>query len=374
MQRVQRSTLLTAAILAGGALTGAAHAQVIRITNVNAPTGHDIPLKANSSVQIDSAGNLLAECALNTNNQCSALSSGGNANAPTANLTRIDTDAALTAGESVRLAWSSTNAEACKVSSTGPSNTTFSGVRATALAAGEVVTVSAQGNYTFSLVCYNSAGGSTASTVTVSVAAGGGGDPQDPGCTITSTDPSFTPDNFAMIEKTWTWTFSAPDGNPVATYPKGIAFPGPVPRLSKGQYSVIPITPATSEYVNLYWDQVQAKTGETYTVRPAAGMFFAISPCKGDLREPVAGSPDQFLRPGCRVFGNAASIKWTTSTQYQESSDVICKLVPNQTYYLHILSANPAGGLETGEHSCDNVPNSQTGCDVGVRIQAATLP
>lgn len=376
MQRVQRSTLLTAAILAGCALAGAANAQVIRITNVNSPTGHDIPLKTGSSVQIDSAGNLLAECALNANSQCAQLGTGGTSpNAPTAALSRNDTNTDVRTGETIRLNWSSTSGEVCKASSTGPSTTTWTGARATANSTGEQATVSAVGIYAFSLVCYNAAGASTAATVNVTVAAADvDPDPEPADCDIESTDPSFTPTNFQMVEKTWTWTFSAPDGNPSATYPTGIAFPGPVPRLSKGQYSVVAFTPAANQYVNLYWDQIQAKLGETYTVRPADGMFFAISPCKGDLREPVTGSADQFLRRGCRTFGNSGSIQWTTGSSHAQSDDVICKLAPNKTYYLHILQANPAGGLTTGEHSCENTPNSANGCDVGVKIQSAVVP
>lgn len=368
MQRIQRSTLLTA-LVAGCALAGATHAQVIRITNVNSPTGHDIPLKANSSVQIDSAGNLLAECALNLDNQCSALSSGNaNPNAPVATLTRIDADSDVRTGESIRLAWSSTGAEACKASSTGPSGTGWDGVRIAANGGGELVTVTAVGAYTFSLICYNAGGASVASTQVVDVTApdGGGG----AGCDITSQDPNFVPNNFQVVNKQWAQVFSAPDGTPQAVYPGGVSFPTPA-GAQKGTYVAIPFIPNPNQGVNMFWDQAQPRHDDGYpNARPAEGMFIAISPCKGDLRVWSQGSVDHFLRPGCRKYEGTASMIWTTGPSVSESDDSRCKLIAGQTYYLHLLPANPQGGLQNGEHSCENVPNSANGCDVGVTFQA----
>lgn len=372
MQRVQRSTLLTA-LVAGCALAGAANAQVIRITNVNGSTGHDIPLKANSSVQIDSAGNLLAECALNSSNVCTALSTGGgtsNPNAPTASLTRADSDSDVRTGETVRLAWSSTSAEACKVSTAGPAATSFTGVRGVDSATGEVVTVSAAGSYTFSIVCYNGAGGSTASTQVVAVAAA---DTQQPppdnnqgACTIQTTDPNFNPVGFTKVEKEWHQVFSAPDGSPQALYPSGVSFPTPV-GATKGTYVVIPFVPNVNQSVNLYWDQVQSRPQDGYSLpRPAANMFFAISPCKGDLRSWSNVGNDLFLRGGCRKMANGASLVWSSGPLISATSDAACKLDAGTTYYLHISPVDPSDGLTPGEHTCENVTNSASGCDVGV--------
>ena len=376
MQRVQRSTLLTA-LVAGCALAGAANAQVIRITNVNGSTGHDIPLKANSSVQIDSAGNLLAECALNSSNQCAALSTGGgnsNPNAPTATLTRADSDNDVRTGETVRLAWSSTSAEVCKASSTGPAATGFLGVRDTAFASGEVVTVSAAGSYTFSIVCYNAAGGSTASTQVVAVTASDtpppGNQGGDTACNIQSNDPNFNPTNFIKVEKAWHQVFSAPDGSPQALYPSGVSFPTPV-GSQKGQYVVVPFIPNVNQSVNLYWDQVQSRPQDGYSLpRPALNMFFAISPCKGDLRAWSNSSADMFLREGCRKMANGASLVWSSGPLISQTTDAACKLDAGSTYYLHIAPVDPSDGLQTGEHTCDSVPNSANGCDVGVVLSS----
>lgn len=372
MQRAQRSTLLTA-LVAGCALAGAANAQVIRITNVNSPTGHDIPLKANSSVQIDSAGNLLAECALNSNSQCAALSSGTNPNVPVATLTRTDADSDVRTGESIRLAWSSTSAEVCKASSTGPASTGWNGVRIASDSGGQLVTVSAVGSYTFSLVCYNAAGASVASTQVVAVTAAetGGGEGEGENCDIESEDPNFVPSNFQKVEKQWVQVFSAPDGSPQAIYPGGVSFPTPA-QVQKGTYVTIPFVPAAGQSVNMFWDQVQPRAQDGYAnVRPAEGMFVGISPCAGDVRMWSPGNADHFLRPGCRKFEGTASLVWTTLSIYPQSDDTLCKLIPGQTYYLHLMPANPQGGLQTGEHSCTDAPNSATGCDVGVVFQAS---
>lgn len=375
MQRVQRSNLLTAALIAGCALAGAANAQVIRITNVNGATGHDIPLKANSSVQIDSAGNLLAECALNANSQCAALSSGGpTGSSPTASLTRTDNDSDVRVGESVTLQWSSTNAEVCKSATTGAGTSIFVGPQA---ASGSVVApVSVVGTYEFSLLCYGAGGASTAVTASAVVAAASGGgnpNPQPEGCDITSSDAAFNPSNFAKVERAWSQVFSAPDGSPQATYPNGVSFPTPV-GASKGTYVVVPFQPNASQSVVMYWDQIQPRPQDGYAnARPADGMFFAISPCKGDLRRwSGASASDPWLRPGCRKFENAAGLVWTTSSAYPSSNENVCKLEAGRTYYLHVLPADPTDGLTTGEHSCTGAANSANGCDVGVVFQTSS--
>src|SRR5688500_16259782 len=82
-----------------------AQAQVIRFKNVGAGTGKEIPLEANSSVEIDAAGNLVAECALDAAGGCPGFGASGNAaGTPVATLSRTDNDASLQAGEAVRLA------------------------------------------------------------------------------------------------------------------------------------------------------------------------------------------------------------------------------------------------------------------------------
>lgn len=193
--------------------------------------------------------------------------------------------------------------------------------------------------------------------------AGEGGTPPDP-CA-----GNLNPAGWMRVHKTWTQTFSAPDGSPSVSYPRGLSYPGPV-GSQIGQAVTVPFTPFANQSVNLYWDQVQARPQDGYyKSRPADAMFFAITPCKVrvngtdfpavDLRPPVPMSPNYYLTPVCRVFGNSAALVWTSGFIGG------CHVDPMQQYGLVIAPIYPA----TGQHSCDRMAtSSQFGCDVGVRL------
>ncbi len=165
------------------------------------------------------------------------------------------------------------------------------------------------------------------------------------------------PAGWLAMPRSWTQTFSAPDGNPSAAYPSGVSFPTPVGSLI-GSVRIVPITPFSAQVVNLYFDQVQARPQDGYgRAKPADSMFLAITPCSTpDLRPPDQQSPDPFARPACRVFENSGALVWSTGTTFGA-----CLLNPWQTYYLQVAPINPV----TLQHSCKNVPASEVGCDVG---------
>lgn len=190
-------------------------------------------------------------------------------------------------------------------------------------------------------------------------------------------DPSVNPGGFQREDKTWTQTFSSPDGNPSASYPSGVAFPTPV-GTQVGLYRVVPFTPNSNQTTNLYWDQVQARPQDGYfRARPARTMMFAITPCyltyglitlfSGDLRNPVQNHPDPFQRPGCRKFENSASLLWTTDNRAAtESNDVVCRLEAGVRYALVIAPVDPSDGIQPGEETCEL--ENAAGCDVGVSL------
>jgi hypothetical protein len=369
MQRNNRNLLLATAAVASLAIGGQASAQVIRITNAN---NHEIPLKAGSSVQIDSTGNLLAECALNASNVCAALSSTPPTGVPTVTFGRNDGDTDVRTNETVRLTWSTTLGEVCKATSTGPSGTTWTGVRTTSNTAGETVAVSAVGTYVFSMVCYNAAGASTVSQQSVVVALATGGGPVDPpaNCNLTAGTPLFQPSGWTKVDRTWAQLFTPADGAPIPAYPTSNGFPVPV-GSNKGTYVAASFTAAAKQSVSMFWDPAQAKPAEGYsTARPAMGMFISISPCPGDLRP--ADNSGGFLMSGCRKFGNSGSLIWSTSASLPASSVSACKLEAGKVYYINVLPANPDGGLTSGEHSCSDTSSSSQGCDVQARTTATS--
>lgn len=347
-----KNSLLQLAI-AGVLLTSAvaASAAVITITNAS---NHEIPLKTGSTVQFDASGNILAECALNASNVCEALSSGGAIGAPTASLSRADTDSNVTAGESISLKWSSTDATVCHASATGPATTSWGGAKTTANATGQTIALSTAGTYTFSLQCFNSAGGSAIQDVSVVVGPATNPDPQPAGCSIT--DPLIAPNSLTKVTKTWTQAWSSPNGKYVPTYPDGIGYPVPI-GAEKNGYTVIPFTPNANQSVKIFFDGAQPSSATGYNpARTAMAMLITISPCQGDLRYPRSASLDPFEKPACRIFANTGSLYFTTI-----SGSAACTLEAGKTYYMNVAAIDTSDGLQAGENTCGS---SYSGCDV----------
>jgi hypothetical protein len=365
MQSTQRNSSLAFAVFAALGFADLASAQAIIITNAN---NHQIPLAPGSSVQIDVDGNLRAQCALNSSNVCTQLSTGGpNQNAPTVTLGRSDADSDVRGGESIGLAWSSSNATVCSATQTGPVSTGWTGPRLAT--GGEQVNfaTTGAGSYTFSLQCFNTNGGSAIASVPVTVAAPETGSQNPTGCTITSSDPAFRPAGYTEILKTWPVAFKSPNPNVTTTpvYPTSPGSPVPV-GATKGTYTAIQFTSLANMTVDMTWDTAQAQLGYP-SPRPADSMFISISPCAGDLRAPNSASGDPWLKPGCRQVSGAGSMFYTTRSQYN-SNDVLCKIEPGQVYYINISPVDPGDGLTPGEHTCStSAPNSASGCDVQMR-------
>jgi hypothetical protein len=344
--------------LLGTVSTGAVLAQSVIVSN--GPTGNNtIPLAANSTVQIDAAGNLLVTC---STSPCAALvtgSGGGGQGSPTSSIARNDNDTDVRAGEFIRLAWTSSGADACAASSTGPSGTTWTGVRGTTDAAGEAVTVSAVGTYVFSFQCFNASGGSTKQNISVAVAAG---EVQQPSNCNLAPHALLEPVGWTRVNKSWVSTWSSRDGDPVATYPASVGFPVPV-GADKGTYRVTEFTPGVNEVIQISWETVQSNGIQGYpNPRPADAMYFSISPCAGDFRPPDDSSSDGFLQRGCRKGGGSAGMIFHTLGT--PSNFQSCQLVAGQKYYMNVIAASPEDGLTSGEHTCTSVANSASGCDV----------
>lgn len=216
-------------------------AQSIVFTNGNLT----VPLKPNSTVGFDATGNLKAECLLE-NAHCQGNVPDGDV--ATVALVRNDNNASLVAGQAIQLTWSSTKADVCRASSSGPGVTLWTGTRSGS--GTEKITMPQQGNYTLSFACYGLAGGQSKS---LSISVGAGLDPQPAACDALVGDPLYQPAGWKRVDKTWKQAFSAPDGQPSADYPDGVSFPTPI-GAEKGSYVTIAFTPAPNESVLLYFD------------------------------------------------------------------------------------------------------------------------
>ena len=367
MHSIQRYSSLGIALLASLGLAELAAAQSIIITNAN---NHQIPLRAGSSVQIDVEGNLLAECAL-TSGTCTQLSNGagGNVNAPTAALTRTDTNTDVVTGESVSLSWTSSSATVCAGTATGPT-TAWPGPRQ--VSGSETIGFNTAGDYVFSLTCFNTNGGSTVQTVPVTVVQA----PVIPsGCDIQSDSPWFQPTGLSRVTQEFTEAFDAPDGDPKPVYPQGLGFPIPI-GANKGSYLSVPFVALANTQVRLTWDTAQANGPQGYSSpRPADAMFIGISPCAGDLRPTDGLSEDRFLRQGCRRVAGLDSMYYSSTTAPVNPA-TICQLEAGKTYFMNIAPVNPnANPAPNGTYTCsDTAPNSANGCDVQIRHSADFTP
>jgi len=185
--------------------------------------------------------------------------------------------------------------------------------------------------------------------------AGDGGAPVPPGAC------QGAPPGWARVEKTWAQLFG-PNGAPPRQFHQSQSWPAPLPFVDRSQFTSTPFTMLPGKWVNFYWDQVQTRAPYYTMPRPANAMFVAISPCAGgDFRAPNQADPDPFARPGCRKFENSASLIFGTGQNFDSGAG--CNLSPGVTYWLHMIAADPAAGIEPGESSCQK-PSG--GCDVGV--------
>jgi hypothetical protein len=170
------------------------------------------------------------------------------------------------------------------------------------------------------------------------------------------------PPGWVPVFRSWGSSFSSPDLTPFNAYPKSASWPAPI-GADIGSFRVVGFTPRAGETVVLHFDDVQPNLSEGYSrSHPADGMWFAISPCPGDLRPPD-DKGSAFLRPGCRMFEVSASLVWSTSDRIGSDNESACKLEAGQTYYLTVAPVDPRDGLQWLENTC---LAGETGCDVGV--------
>jgi hypothetical protein len=194
---------------------------------------------------------------------------------------------------------------------------------------------------------------------------GGGGAPVPPDFACPP-----PPGGFSEVRKEWTHLFAW--GNPCGRmqlcerqlngYPQGQSYPAPI-GAARGTFVTVPFTPNARQSVNLYFDQVQSRPQIGYNQRPARGMFITVSPCPGDFRPADNASPNPFLHSACRMYENSGSLIWTSAP-----GTSACHAPPWAPLFLNILPADPADGIQPGESSCEDVPATASGCDVGAVV------
>ncbi len=342
--------------------SGAAHAQQKITVSNGSQTNKEIPLATGSSVAFDTDGNLTVECAL-TEGVCTPLAGNGAGGAPGAptigSFARNDGDSDVRAGEFVRFTWASSNALACAaISQTAPSGATvtWGGVRNLSNETGENVTVTLPGDYTFALQCFNSAGSSTVSTISVNV-----GESQIISNCNLPADPLIQPPGWTREDVAWGTFWSSPDGDPVASFPNSVSFPTPI-NAKKGGYTVVSFVSPANTDVTMFWDHSQGRPQDGFVGRPAKSMAISFSPCPGDVR-PVTNGIDRFAKSACRRQSASGSLTWSSNPAFL-NSPAVCYLEAGTTYYMTVIAADVTDGLQQGEDTCENVSVSATECGV----------
>jgi hypothetical protein len=328
----------------------------IRFTNTDIPA---IPLLDSSSVSIDTAGNLLAQCVLD-GETCQGITTGAGGDAPVVTLSRTNGTADIVKGASIALSWTVTNSAAVCVTSSTPSVTGWNGGTVAAAGGTASLPLTTEGANALSLKCYNDAGGSELATVAATVVPGdgGGGLPDAiPLCTVDGIagNELVQPTGFTGHLITWAGLmFGAefPDGkshlSPVGSFTlRNILSSGTRGPTMNARYITTPFIAGANANYNLSWLGAQAITAAGYNPpRAASQVFVSISPCAGDLRPRVQFSPDPLLGI-CRAFAGSASIKYGTTGAAGQ-----CPLVEGQTYFINIAMVNPSDGLTLTETSC----------------------
>lgn len=177
-------------------------------------------------------------------------------------------------------------------------------------------------------------------------------------------DPLVEPQGWNVFATSWSDTWSSPDGSPRATFPNSVGFPVPI-GTNRGALRVIGFTMPAGMTIDLTWDPAQSNGNQGYVARPAQSMYFAVSPCAADARPLDPSGLDPFRSTACRQVGAASSMFLST---LPGSGSYVCRLQPDQLYYMTVAPVNPFDGLTPGEHSCDDsMPETQFGCDVQAR-------
>ncbi len=326
-------------------VSGLAAAQSVKFTNVT--PNITIPLATNSSVTIDTNGDVVASCAT-SGSTCSGLPSGSS-NPPTVSISGSTTatangDGTYTAPITYTVVPSATGSgsaapEVCS-KLFGPLATVtnvsgWSGIAA-APPSSQSLTLSGAGEYQFKIRCF--AAGGAAEAVTTKITLVGG--QQTGNCSGVVPPPGFT-----LAQSTWNQLFGGS-----FQFPNG----APGPRYfgaAQGSYTAVQFTapdPQTTPWVatTVSWDDNQQLGGTAATLR-AFKLYVTLSECAGDFRVGVIGATDN-TSYGCRsvrratasdaLIDNYSGITMVNGNSSWSGGVGTCGLTPGKTYYLNYIN------------------------------------
>lgn len=323
------------------AMAGQAWAQSVTIEFVNAPGMEPIQLLQGTNVGINGDGNLTASCVLD-GTVCDGINVDVSGPVPVTTLERTSAAGNINTGGTLSLKWTVIPAADYCIATSSPVIAGWNNTLIAATGGNANLTMSAAGDYTLSLKCYNAHGVSNQSTVTAAVRG------QDIGTIQACTDEALNetgrvqPDDFTGHLFQWSglfWGASFPNGPshlaPIGSFSLRTTFPPRGPSMAK-RYLTVPFRPAANMNYRISWLEAQAVPVTPYgSPKEANTIFVSVSKCAGDLRgHSAAGGMDLNL---CRAQTYSGNLFFGTKTTSQ------CKLVAGEDYYLNIAFVDTSG-------------------------------
>jgi len=358
-----RNTPTLLALAVGLALAHAADAQVAspRVVISNTSPQAEIGLEAGSNVEFAANGDLQIRCR-KTGDSCVTANIGSGPvppNAPTG-LVLTPSATTLTAGNPFNLQWTSTNADACF--GVGPANVSgwTNQVLTTTRGAPGLALTLAQGTYAFQMRCYNAGGAASITAPTVTVNENTNPPPpnfcQEHYASGLPTGSQFNAHGFTRVDVAYQSVWNADPG-----FSSGVTagVPGNFIGTSANRYMAIPfVLPNDSGsqgvQVSLLWAEAQGVGIGT------GAVTVTISPCAGDFRAPVVGSPDIYLDFQCRAAASIGGELRATSLVGLAG----CRAPKGKQMFINIATYNMFVPTPPTESTCSGL---QT-CGVAMRL------
>ncbi|MBD8526441.1 hypothetical protein [Pseudomarimonas arenosa] len=294
-------------------------------------------------MQYSSNGDLTVEC-LENGDSCPGIGGTGGGlgapGAPTVTLTANSTN--ITTIQSLTLNWSTAGDPAAQACYSYPAQGTSSWAGVARPVNGQqVLNNLVAGTYVFGLRCFNEAGYNVDTTETVTVTQS-----QSQGqeyCSVVyptqPTQPSFTAHGFARTNATMQEIWGI---NPGETQTQKQVVPQFIMANTRDRYLSIEFvmtdeTGGPLSQFGLGWI-------EGGVFGNAGAIDVTISPCPGDFRPPVGGSPDPYLSFQCRTGEASATGQINVSSVAQLSG---CRAPVGKRMYINIATYQGMGGATT---------------------------
>lgn len=275
----------------------------------------------------------VADAGTSLDGWCPASGGGGGSAPVFSQQLQASTTSLASSGGSVTLSWTVSGQTGCTASSSGVSGWNGGTVTSPTVLTLPANTGTSAVNYSFGVTCANGNGSTSGGTVSVSVAASGGG---NPACSSRPAPAGLTRQT-SMTNYNLSGTLNQQNNE----FPLGssVNITGYVPLLGTSfnqanQVARLFLFP--DNYAAMQFSTSGVATGATGHVQweqVASGVFSAqISPCPGDFDWVVDGN--------CKASGIASALTWKIGTKPQTNPGFYCYLDPNTTYYINVVSAD----------------------------------